>query len=192
MSDNDKTVIWVDNSKQVIDLMRKLSRKALNASGRVVKKHLKENIPVRTKHFENHVGSWALIEKKTGKPQLRIGFYGWQKVKNRKAPHNIPSHSSPWWIEFGTKPHIIKAKHPIRDLTIHGVQVMFDKSTGTRYGLQVNHPGQQATNVLRNTVLNNIDEIKAAQEKYLSELNKEIEQITGAVYDDVEAEDDDD
>jgi hypothetical protein len=179
-------VVWVDNSKQTIDLMRKLSRQALNASGRVVKKHLKENIPVRTKHFENHVGSWALIEKKTGVPQLRIGFYGWQKVKNRKPPHNLYSHSSPWWIEFGTKPHIIRAKH----FTKYGLQIMIDKSKGTKYGYEVNHPGQRATNVLRNTVYNNINEIKTAQEKYLSELNKEIEQITGAVYDD-EAEDDD-
>ena len=174
-------VVFVDNSKQVIELMQKLSKKALNASGRVVKKHLKENIPVRTKHFENHVGSWALVDKKTGVPQLRIGFYGWQKVEKRKAPHNIPSHASPWWIEFGTKPHIILSKD----------KPLFDKSKGIKYGDEVNHPGQKATNVLRNTVYNNIAEIKAAQDKYLSELNKEIEQIIGAVYDD-EAEDDDD
>lgn len=171
--------------------MGRLSKKALNASGRVVKKHLKENIPVRTKHFENHVGSWALIDKKSGVPELRIGFYGWQKVTKRKAPHNKPSHSSPWWIEQGTKRHTIKAKHPIKNMTRHGLQVMFDKSKGVNYGLRVNHPGQRATNVLRNSVYNNINEIKAAQEKHLKLLNEEIDKIYAAVYDDEEGEDDD-
>ncbi len=187
MSDKPN-VVFVDNSKEVINLMAKLSKRALNAGGRVIKKHLKENIPVRTKHFENHIGSWALIEKKTGVPELRIGFYGWQKVKKRKAPYNVPSHSSPWWIERGTKPHIIRAK---RLTKYGGLQIMYDKSTDTKYGYVANHPGQQATNVLRNTVYNNIAEIRAAQEKHLKLLNEEIEKITGVVYDDEEAEDDD-
>ena len=58
------------------------------------------------------------------------------------------------------------------------------------YGKQVHHPGQPATNVLRNAVYNNIDEIKAAQEEYLKLLNDEISKATGKIYNGDEEEDD--
>ena len=68
---------------------------------------------------------------------------------------------------------------------------LFDKSKGIKYGDEVNHPGQQATNVLRNSVYNNIEEIRAAQEEYLKLLSDEIEKAAGKALDG-EAEDDDD
>lgn len=167
--------------------MEGLAKSALRASGKVIRKHIRDDVPLRTKRIKNHIASWVFIDRKTGQPQMQIGFYGWQRVKKRGKQ---PSHSSPWWIEQGTKPHTIRAKHYIRNMTQYGLQVMFDKSTGTNYGLVVNHPGQQATNVLRNSVYNNISEIRAAQEEYLKQLNGEIEKAAGKALDG-EAEDDD-
>ena len=157
--------------------MAGLAKSALRASAKVIRKHVRDDVPTRTKHIKNHIASWVYVDRDTGQPKLQVGFYGWQRVKKRGKQ---PSHSSPWWIERGTKPHAI--------LTVGSI--MYDKSTSTSYGNAVNHPGQKATNVLRNAVYNNISEIKAAQEEYLKLLNEEIKNITGKTLDG-EAEDDD-
>jgi hypothetical protein len=170
-------ITFVDTSAEVKKTMAGLAKSALRASAKVIRKHVRDDVPTRTKHIKNHVASWVFVDRDTGQPKLQVGFYGWQRVKKRGKQ---PSHSSPWWIERGTKPHAI--------LTTDGI--MYDKSTGTSYGNAVNHPGQQATNVLRNAVYNNISEIKAAQEEYLKLLNEEIKNITGKTLDG-EAEDDD-
>ena len=188
MSKSKKSeVVFVDTSHEVKKAMEGLAKAALRASGKVIRKHVRDDVPVRTKNIKNHIASWVFVDYKTGQPQMQVGFYGWQKVHRRGKK---PSHSSPWWIEQGTKPHTIRAKHPIANMTRHGLQVMFDKSTGTRYGLEVDHPGQKETNVLRNSVYNNIDEIRAAQEEYLKLLNDEVKKVAGKVLDG-EAEDDD-
>lgn len=93
---------------------------------------------------------------------MQIGFYGWQTVKKK---HKIPSSMSPHWVEFGTSPHIIAVKN--------AKTLGFNNIT---YGRRVQHPGTPATHLLRDTVYNNIDEIRAAQEVYLTELNKTIEE----------------
>lgn len=58
------------------------------------------------------------------------------------------------------------------------------------YGYHVEHPGQRATHLLRDTVQNNIKEIRAVQEKYLAELNKTLEAAGAKVYKGEEVEDD--
>ena len=142
--------------------MEKLSRDALNASGRVIMKIMRENIPIRSKRFSNHIGKWTFIGRKDGIPQMQIGFYGWQTVKKK---HKIPSSMNPHWVEFGTSPHIITVKNA-KSLGFNNIL----------YGRSVQHPGTPATHLLRDTVYNNLDEIRAAQEEYLTELNKTIEE----------------
>ena len=116
-----------------------------------------------------------MINKQTGQPTLQIGFYGWQRVRKRGKQ---PSHSSPWWVEFGTKPHSISSSKFMRyeDIMI---------------GHHASHPGQAATHVLRDTVQNNIGEIRAAQEQYLAEISKTIEAANAKVMKEDEAEEDD-
>lgn len=172
-------IVFVDTSPEVKKTMVGLAKSALRASGKVIRKHVRDDVPLRTKNIKNHIASWVFVDYKTGQPQMQIGFYGWQRVRKRGKQ---PSHSSPWWIEQGTKPHAI--------LTKDGGKPLYDKSTGTFYGNHVLHPGQQATNVLRNSVYNNIKEIRAAQEEYLQLLNEEIEKAGGKIFDG-EAEDDD-
>lgn len=59
------------------------------------------------------------------------------------------------------------------------------------YGFHVNHPGARATNVLRDTVQNNIEEIRAAQEEYLKEMTKSFEEAGLKIDKGDEFEDDD-
>lgn len=178
MSKKKSEVIFVNTSPEVKKTMVGLAKSALRASGKVIRKHVRDDVPMRTKHIKNHIASWVFVDRDTGQPKMQIGFYGWQKVKQRGKK---PSHSSPWWIERGTKPHMILSKG----------KPLYDKSTGTYYGHNVDHPGQQATNVLRNSVYNNINEIRAAQEEYLALLSGEIEKAAGKALDG-EVEDDDD
>lgn len=170
-------VKFVDKSDEVKKAMVGLSKAALRASGKVIRKKLRENVPLRTKRFKNHIASWVMINRQTGQPTLQIGFYSWQKVRKRGKQ---PSGASPHWIEYGTDPHEIVAKQA--KLMTDGITV---------YGKTVAHPGQKETNVLRNTVQNNISEIRAAQEEYLAEISKTIEQANMKVMKEDEAEEDD-
>ena len=170
-------VKFVDKSDEVKKALIGLSKAALRASGKVIRKKLRENVPLRSKRFKNHIGSWVMINYKTGQPTLQIGFYSWQKVKKRGKQ---PSSASPHWIEYGTHPHEIVAKRAV--LMTDGINV---------YGKRVDHPGQKETNVLRDTVQNNISEIRAAQEQYLAEISKTIEQANMKTMKEDEAEEDD-
>lgn len=105
---NGTEIAFVDTSKEVKKSIEKLSKEALGASAKVIRKKLREDLPVYTKRFKNHIASWKFIDRDTGQPTLHIGFYSWQKVKKRGK---LPSHASPWWVEFGTNPHIIRPKN---------------------------------------------------------------------------------
>lgn len=172
-------IVFVDTSPEVKKAMVNLSKAALRAAGKVIRKHIRDDVPKRTKNIKNHIASWVFVDKKTGQPQMQIGFYGHQRVRKRGKQ---PSRSSPWWIEYGTKPHEIK---------VLNARVMYDKSTGTYYGGSAQHPGEKATHVLRNSVYDNVDEIRAAQEEYLAELSDTIQKALGKGLDG-EAEDDGD
>lgn len=173
---NTSNIKFVNTSKEAKNTMAGLAKSALRASGKAVRKYLRENIPMRSKRFKNHIASWVFIDKQTGQPQMQIGFYGWQRVKKRGK---LPSHANPHWIEFGTKAHQIVPKNA--------------KALGYAddfFGSGVHHPGTKATNVLRNTVYDHIDDIKAAQTEYLAELNKTLEAASGKIYNGEEEEDD--
>ncbi|MBE6699455.1 MAG: hypothetical protein E7584_04365 [Ruminococcaceae bacterium] len=154
---NGSEVTFVDTSKEVKKAIEKLSKEALGASAKVIRKKLRGDLPVYTKRFKNHIASWKFIDRQTGQPTLHIGFYSWQRVKKKGK---LPSHASPWWIEFGTNPHIIRPKN---------AKIMWYKDS---FGTLVQHPGQSARHLLRNTIQNNIGEIRAAQEEYLDKINQ--------------------
>ena len=75
----------------------------------------------------------------------------------------MPSHASPWWLEFGTNPHVIRPKN---------AKIMWWQVS---YGFHVNHPGQAPRHLLRDTIQNNIGEIPAAQEEYLKLISEALE-----------------
>lgn len=170
-------VTFVDKSSDVKKTLVGLSKTALRASGKVIRKYLRENIPVRSKRFKNHIGTWVMINYSTGQPTLQVGFYSWQKVKSKGK---LPSHASPHWVEFGTTPHTITPKR--------AKVLAYDD---TMYGLIVKHPGTRAQNVLRDTVQNHISDIRAAQEEYLAEISKTLEEAGIKIDQGDEFEDDD-
>ena len=170
-------VTFINTSKEVKKTMVGLSKTALRASGKVVRKYLRSAVPVRSKRFKNHIGSWAMVDYQTGQPQLQIGFYSWQKVRKKGK---LPSHASPHWVEFGVKSHRIQPRNA-KVLAYNDVM----------YGKTVQHPGTHATNVLRDTVQNNIAEIRAAQEQYLAELSKTLEEAGAKVYTGEDTDEDD-
>jgi hypothetical protein len=118
-----------------------------------------------------------MVNRETGQPTLQVGFYSWQKVK---AKNKLPSHASPYWIEFGTMPHVMPRSG--RHFMVYEDNV---------FGFHVSHPGQRATNVLRDTVADHISDIRAAQEEYLAEISKTIEQALKRIDQGDEFEDDD-
>lgn len=172
------SVTFIDTSKEAKKTMQGLSKTALRESGKVVRKLLREKIAssglVHSNRFKNHIGTWAFIERTTGQPQLQIGFYSRARVikKGKKA-----SNASPHWIEFGTKPHPINSEHYMR----------YEDNV---FGFRVQHPGQAATHLLRDTVQNNIAEIRKAQEEYLALLNDELEKAGAKIYEGEEDESD--
>ena len=178
-------VTFINTSKEVKKTMVGLSKTALRASGKVVRKKLRENIPVRSNRFKNHIGSWAMVDYKTGQPQLQIGFYSWQRVKKKGK---IPSNANPHWIERGTSPigGKKKARPPI--VPKNAKVLAYDNII---YGRSVQHPGTAGTNVLRNTVQDNIDEIRKAQAEYLAELSKTLEEAGAKVYTGEDTDEDD-
>ena len=173
------SVTFVDTSTEAKKTMQGLSKTALRESGKVVRKLIRSKIAssglVHSNRFKNHIGTWAFIDRQTGQPQLQVGFYSRAKVlkKGKKA-----SRASPHWIEFGTKSHKI---------TSHGHFMRYENNV---YGFNVQHPGQKATHLLRDTVQNNIAEIRKAQEEYLALLNKTLEEAGAKIYEGEEDESD--
>lgn len=172
-------VTFVNKSDEVKKTIVDLSKTALRASGKVIRKHLRDNIPLRSKRFKNHIGTWVMINYATGQPTLQVGFYSWQRVKKKGK---LPSHASPYWVELGTAPHTM----PKGDKA--GRFMRYDDMI---FGYKVNHPGTRATNVLRNTVQDNIQEIRAAQEEYLKEITGALEAAGYKIDKGNEFEDDD-
>lgn len=168
-------ITFIDTSKEVKDVLVKLSKSALRSSGKIAGKIIKENTSVRTGSLKNQVGYWAKIDKSTGQPELQIGYYSKQRAKKKGK---IPSHANPAWKEFGINAHTISIKkaNTLTDGKIN-------------YGQTVTHPGLAGQNILRNSVLDNVDTIREAQEKYLSELNKTIDQAKGIIDESEEDED---
>ena len=172
------SVTFIDTSKEAKKTMQGLSKTALRESGKVVRKLLREKIAssglVHSNRFKNHIGTWAFIDRTTGQPQLQIGFYSRARVikKGKKA-----SQASPHWIEFGTKSHPISSDR-------------FMRYEDNAFGFHVQHPGQAATHLLRDTVQNNIAEIRKAQEEYLALLNDELEKAGAKIHEGEEDESD--
>lgn len=170
-------VKFVDKSDEVKKTLIGLSKAALRESGKVIRKKLRESVPLRSKRFKNHIGSWVMINYKTGQPTLQIGFYSWQKVRKRNKK---PSHASPWWVEFGTKPHEMPTSKVGSFMRYEDIII----------GYHASHPGQAATHVLRDTVQNNIGEIRSAQAQYLAEISDTIEKANRkALTEDIEEDD---
>lgn len=161
MSKKPETV-FIDTSKESKQMMVKLSKDALKASGKIVTSILREKVNKRTGGLRKAITAWAKIDRDTGQPVLEVGY----RSKAQMIKRGIKYFVNPCWFEFGTKPHIIMTK----ELKSTGKSSYQLEGNGQKYGYMVQHPGLTSKNLLRNTVFENIDEIQKAQEIYLKEL----------------------
>lgn len=182
-------ITFIDTSEEVKKTLEGLSKTALRASGKVIRKLIRERIATdhisHTKNFKNHIATWVFISRETGQPQMQVGFYSRARVMKK---HKAPSHASPHWIEFGTQPHTIPKQDKYNKNKLP--QEKFMAYGNNHYGSKVNHKGQKPTNLLRDTVMNNVAEIRKAQEEYLAKLSKTIEEAKAEIYEGEEEESD--
>ena len=160
MSDEIK---FIDTSSEVKKEMVNLSKQALKAGGKVVTKILRSAVPVKTGGLRKSITAWAKIDRKSGQPYMEIGYRSRSQMRKRGVKFFV----NPAWFEFGTKPHGITTKE-FNETGKSTYQLQDLK--GKKYGVFVGHPGMANKNFLRNTVYNNIDEIKKAEEEYLGQL----------------------
>lgn len=175
-------VKFFDTHEEVVKCVKKLSKEALRAGGKVAMKRIRSSTPVATGKARKLVGQWARVDTKSGQPRLDIGYYskGRAKKKGIVLPTNYIA-----LMDQGTKAHEIvpgirsyrRNGGPLRIRKVTGKQLLSD---GTRvYGRRVRHPGARPRSVLENEVRNNLGAIRAAMEPKLAELNKTLDQLRG-------------
>lgn len=172
---NNKDIKFINTTHEVKTTLVKLSKSALRASAKVLGKVIREDTNKYTGRLAKQVGYWAKIDRKTGQPELQIGYYS--KGQARKKGKS-PSHANPAWAEFGVNPHVIQIRSA---KTLSNGKI--------NYGKSVSHPGLRGQKVLRNSAFNNIDAIVDAQKEYLAQLNKTIEAAGGKIVESEEIED---
>ena len=141
---------YISESKETIKVMRGLALSALGEVAKTIRNDLKKATPSRAGNLRKTIASWKFIGKQDGIPQLQIGFRG---AEGARKYHKKPAFGA-HWLEFGSGVHQIHAREG---------------------GTEASHPGTKGTHLLRDTVYNNIEKIRAAEEKYLSELTKTLE-----------------
>ena len=175
---SDVKVTFTDTSKECIDLMRKYAKDGLKAGGKIITKILKDDI--KANHFKTgglykSVVAWAKIDYKTGQPYMEVGYRSRAQMKKRGVKYYV----NPWWFETGINPHTITTKQFIN--TGKSSYELHD-NRGVKFGVIVQHPGRSGKNFLRNTVYNNIKEIKEAQMESLGKIT-EVQTVKGLTVD---------
>ena len=164
---NENSVNFVDTSKECIDLMKKYAKEGLKASGKVITKILKNDI--KSNHYKTgglykSIVAWAKINYKTGQPYMEVGYRSRAQMKKRGVKYYV----NPWWFETGIKPHTIATKQFVD--TGKSSYELHD-NRGVKFGIIVQHPGRTGKNLLRNTVYNNLKEIRQAQIESLKKID---------------------
>lgn len=175
---NGPQVSFIDTSKECIDLMKKYAKDGLKAGGKVITKILKEDI--KSNHYKTgglykSVVAWAKIDYKTGQPYMEVGYKSRAQMKKKGVKYYV----NPWWFEFGINPHQIATKQFVNS---GKSSYELHDNMGTKFGVIVQNPGRTGKNFLRNTVYNNIKEIREAQMEHLGQIT-EIQTIKGLTVD---------
>lgn len=164
---NENSVRFVDTSKECIDLMKKYAKEGLKASGKVITKILKNDI--KSNHYKTgglykSIVAWAKINYKTGQPYMEVGYRSRAQMKKRGVKYYV----NPWWFETGIKPHTIATKQFV---DTGKTSYELHDNRGVKFGIIVRHPGRTGKNLLRNTVYNNVKEIRQAQIESLKKID---------------------
>ena len=163
-------VEFIDTSKECIQMMKKLSKDALKAGGKIITRTLQEEMPVKRGYLKKSIKAWAKIDYKTGQPYMEVGYLNRSQMRKK---FGIKYFVNPTWFEFGAKPHQIQTLQ-----YKNGGKLTYElHDHRNKYGYVVSHPGMSHKNYLRNTVYENVNEINSAIIEKLKELEKyQIEQ----------------
>lgn len=175
---SEPKIEFIDTSKECIDLMRKYAKEGLKAGGKIITKILKDDIKAnhyKTGGLYKSVKAWAKIDFKTGQPYMEVGY----KSKEQMKKQGIKYWVNPYWLEVGYSAHQIATKQYV-NTGFSSYELMDNR--GTKYGVIVQHPGKTGKNLLRNTVYNNISEIREAQMESLGKIT-EIQVVKGLTID---------
>lgn len=146
--------------------MTKYAKEGLKAGAKIVNKSIRKELKAshyRTGSLYKQYTSWAKIDYDTGQPYASLGYRSIEEMQKRGVKYYV----NPYWIEFGIKPHQIATKQFVK--TGKSTYFLHDEM-GNKFGIIVNHPGVKGKNLLRNTVYNNIKEIKEAQAESLKKI----------------------
>lgn len=148
--------------------MIKYAKKGLATGGKIVTKIMKEEIKANNAHsgaLVKAVGASAKIDNQTGQPYLEVGYRKKKPMKKKGVKFYI----NPYWFEFGVTPH----QETTKEFKETGKSTyMLHNHLGQKFGYITNHPGARSKNLLRNTVYNNIKEIREAQVESLKKINE--------------------
>lgn len=162
---------------ETIRTMQNLAKRALRAGCKVLRQKMKESSEY-SEHLKNHIRSSVYIDRKTGLPTARIGMGSASRVRKLGK---IPSRRNPAWQETGIQSHGISAPKKGKNTTFLGFKKSpkgFRKNATSGgyiyFGVSVHHPGAEAQHTLKRICEENIDEVRKAEEKYLSQIAEEI------------------
>jgi len=178
MADN---VEFTDYSDEQIAKIVKLSKAALNSAGKVVKEAMKTSLPRKTGVLvDKQIGYKTFIDDNNDFTCV-VGYKKFKKKSGKTKAFWV----NPYWIEFGTKPHVIKTK----ELSTYGFSsYKLGGYNGQYFGYKANHPGSKGRDYLRSAAYNNVSEIETQMGKKLAQLEK---YMNAADIDEDEGKDDD-
>lgn len=159
-------VQFVDTSKECIQLMKKLARQGLMKAGKEINKTVKNKLPVKTGSLKKSVCAKVTFDKKSGIPELDVGYRSRQQMKKKGIKHWV----NPWWFEFGINPHEISTKE-VQNKSAN-LSYKLKDYRGVEYGYTVKHPGMPSKNLLRNTVYDSIEEINSIVEEEFKKITE--------------------
>lgn len=161
---------FIDTSEEAIKTMTNLAKKGLRKAGKLINNIVKEDLQNNHSHTGNmarSITSRALVERDTGQPKLMIGY---RTRKGMKKKYGIKYFVNPAWLESGVAPHIIQTKQLKNQKSFKRLSYELKNNKGQKFGYQVQHPGERGMQILKGTVLNNIDKIREAEAEVLEEI----------------------
>lgn len=126
---------FISNVDRCQYTIKELSRAALRDVAKLLRKRIKDAVPVDTGTLKKNVGTWVR-RSKDGTPRLQVGVYDKARAKKKGYKYAYHAHL----IEFGTRK-------------------MRAANNGRGF--------------LKSTVMDNIDEIRKIEGKYLSVIEDE-------------------
>lgn len=159
---------FVDTSPEVIKEMKRLARKGSRKIAKAIVTEAIQTLPGKRGVIRVSLKYGAKISRSSGQAEGRVGYLSKRKLREKGKWFIL----NPSWLEFGTKPHIIKAGTKNRDGSLK--KSLANKSANVMFGHLVQHGGSKPVNGLQKagkTIAPKAESIAAEELKLLNEIN---------------------